>query len=387
MRLLRLTTNYPAYLADFYRLRPGLASQPYQVQHDTLMRDRYGWNDAWSAALGGIGYQVMEVVANAGPLQKAWAREHDMARSGRSAEQIVLAQLLAFAPEIVFISDHSGFGASFLRQVRAALPRLRLMIAWCGSPFTDGSIFREVDAVVSCIPEQVHEFTTGGIRSHLLAHAFDHRLVDELKPAPQLHDFTFIGSIVRRSGYHEGRERIIRRLIEATPLEIWSPITLDQGGIKARARAVLKRLIRRDPQSAEPPLKEAIPGGRLHPPLFGLEMYRTLQRSRVTLNTHIDISAQSASNMRLFEATGVGSCLITDWKPDLERYFTIDEEVVTYRSVDECRDKVRELLSSEGRRQQIAAAGRRRTLREHTFDRRAPLLHEMMVGTMRQLAR
>jgi spore maturation protein CgeB len=108
-----------------------------------------------------------------------------------------------------------------------------------------------------------------------------------------------------------------------------------------------------------------------HSAVYGLEMFRVLAESRITLNAHIALSADSASNMRLFEATGVGACLLTDWKPDLHEIFEPEVEVVTYTSPEDCVAKARRLLSDEGLRSSIAAAGQRRTLRDHTFDVRA----------------
>ena len=113
-------------------------------------------------------------------------------------------------------------------------------------------------------------------------------------------------------------------------------------------------------------------------PLFGLEMFQQLQRTRVSLNTHIDISATYASNMRLYEATGAGSCLLTDWKSNLGELFEPDVEVVTYKSADECVEKFNYLASHEDERRAIAAAGQRRTLRDHTFDNRAVQLDQLI---------
>ena len=114
-------------------------------------------------------------------------------------------------------------------------------------------------------------------------------------------------------------------------------------------------------------------------------MFRQLRDSRVALNTHIDISTHSASNMRLFEATGVGACLLTDWKENLGDLFEPDAEVVAYRDAEECVEKAKYLLAHESRRRDIAAAGQRRTLREHTFASRAALVdavirEELSVG-------
>jgi spore maturation protein CgeB len=96
-------------------------------------------------------------------------------------------------------------------------------------------------------------------------------------------------------------------------------------------------------------------------------MYQQLRDSKISLNTHIDVSPRSASNMRLFEATGVGSCLLTDWRENIAKLFEPDVEVATYRSAAECIEKVDYLLQHEDERQAIARAGQRRTLREHTY--------------------
>ena len=59
-------------------------------------------------------------------------------------------------------------------------------------------------------------------------------------------------------------------------------------------------------------------------------MYRVLARSKIALNRHIDVAEDHANNMRLYEATGVGTFLITDAKRNLSELFEPGEEVVTY---------------------------------------------------------
>ena len=64
-----------------------------------------------------------------------------------------------------------------------------------------------------------------------------------------------------------------------------------------------------------------------------------------------------ATNMRLYEATGVGTLLITDAKRNLPDLFEPDEEVVTYSSEDELIEKIEHYLSDEAERIRIAHAG------------------------------
>jgi spore maturation protein CgeB len=125
------------------------------------------------------------------------------------------------------------------------------------------------------------------------------------------------------------------------------------------------------------PLQQRYPK-RFHESVFGLENFRVLGRSRLTFNCHIDCAENSAGNVRLFEATGMGTCLITDWKTNLPQLFEPDTEVVTYKSLEECVEKVNYLLEHEPERQRIAAAGQKRTLRDHTFEKRAAQLDEIV---------
>jgi spore maturation protein CgeB len=111
--------------------------------------------------------------------------------------------------------------------------------------------------------------------------------------------------------------------------------------------------------------------GRIRPPLWGRDMYALLRRSQITLNHHGDVLPY-ANNMRMYEATGMGCLLVTDYKDNLGEIFEPEKEVVTYRSAEECVDKLRFYLDDRhaAARNAIMAAGHRRTLSEHNYDAR-----------------
>ena len=56
-------------------------------------------------------------------------------------------------------------------------------------------------------------------------------------------------------------------------------------------------------------------------PLFGKDMLNILKKSKILINKHIE-DTEYAGNMRLFEATGCGSMLLTDYKKDLKIYLS-----------------------------------------------------------------
>ncbi len=114
-----------------------------------------------------------------------------------------------------------------------------------------------------------------------------------------------------------------------------------------------------------------------HGPLWGLEMFQLLRDARISLNRHIGCSGGFANNMRMFETTGVGPFLLTDWKANTSDLFEPGREVVEYTNAEDCAEKIGYYLEHEKEREQIASAGQRRTLAEHTYAHRMRELVEI----------
>ncbi len=403
MKLLRITTNYPAYLKKFYARRPGIEQRSYTEQKAALDYDAFGGADFWSHALKPLGYDVVEITANAEPMQKVWAVEHRVRfRESNWLLDISKAQIENEKPDVLFVADYSTFTYQWLTELRQSCPSIKLVLGWCGAPFEGETVFQAYDLVLSNVPELVEKFREMGHRSEHMNHAFDPRILERIDlKGRQFIDFSFIGSIVRHNQYHLERERLLERLVQLGNVEIYSPsaeMTLTDElkailmrglyGVMAGARTtgvsneVLQKLpvIGKAATWESKPLRPINPNltPYMKPGVFGLEMFQALRNSKVTFNSHIDISSRSASNMRLFEATGVGTCLLTDWKENLQDLFEPDKEVVTYRSAEECVEKVTWLLEHPKEREEIAKAGQERCLRNHTFDIRARQLDEII---------
>lgn len=106
---------------------------------------------------------------------------------------------------------------------------------------------------------------------------------------------------------------------------------------------------------------------RCHAPVFGSEMYNLHSSSKISLNIHTNHVSGMVGNMRMFEVTGVGGCLLTDTGENLKDLFEPDKEVVTFSNKDECREKALYLLGNDKVREEIAFAGMKKTLSSHTF--------------------
>jgi spore maturation protein CgeB len=405
MRLIRLAYNYPSYLRQFYAQHPDLKKQTYDMQYQTLMADCFGRADFLTHALSKLGYEGWEPVINAEPMQKVWAHETGVSYKPETwLIDIMIQQVKLFQPDILVISNNASYTVDFVHHLRSECSSIRLIIGLCGAPYLHDSAVKACDLVLSNIPSLVADFRKNGQRCEYMPHAFEPRVLDKVNRASeQTVGFSFIGSIVKGTGFHNQRERLLKKLVQETELQIWADVI--QPSLRElwllRVRQKLykavqagksipggKGLLHRIPKVKyyanmdHPPdlshyVDEAI-AIRSKPAVFGLAMYKILYESFMTLNTHIDVSDQFASNMRLYEATGVGTCLLTDWKPNLRELFEPDIEVVTYRDSEEAVEKVRYLLANEKERRKIAKAGRHRTLRSHTYDIRAQELDSLI---------
>jgi len=399
MKLLKITTAYPGYLKRFYDRRPELASMSHGEQKAALDFDAFGWSDFWSHALEPLGYEVMELTVNAVPLQRAWGEENGLSvEAAADLKNIAIEQTRRFEPDVLWYDDTDE---DLLILIRSSVPSIRLVLGWVGSAIPKTDVWRHMDLVLSCAPESVAYMEEAGITAAHMNHGFDPRVNGRLSNGPKKIDCSFIGQMVRSGRIHQMREQLIKIITERNGIEIFSPsgdfsrlddakamlkATVFHAAHALKAAGIGESTVAGLPvlgRALQWPAKPVRPVSRrlrkyLRPAVFGLEMFQVIRDSKVTLNVHADSSPRFASNMRLFETTGVGTCLVTDWKENLQELFIPDEEVVTYRSAEECIEKIRWLLAHPKEREAIAAAGMARTLREHTFSHRAVELDRIL---------
>jgi spore maturation protein CgeB len=393
VRLIRLTTVYPSYLTGFYGTRPGLSERTYAEQHERMVYDAFGWADFWTNALSGHGYEIWEPIANAEPMQRAWAIENGVpSNSAGWMYEITLAQAKAFYPDVVFIDDYGAFDSGFVRHLRSTVPSIRLVLGWCAAPYSDESVFSHYDVLLTSIPGVARYFQSKGHHAEVLMHAFDPRILGRLNSESQKrHSLTFLGSVRPGEPHLKERQDLLMQLWVGGLLEVFADVAMPpthRGGLLGRFRNLLegntgaRRSSGRSSAAASADWEAFASAAK--PARFGLEMFQTLRDSEATFNAHSGFFGESASNMRLYEATGVGTCLLTEHKQNLRELFRPDIEVVVYRSVPECLEKARWLRDHPVERNAIARAGQQRTLRDHTFERRVEILVDVIQRSLKQ---
>jgi hypothetical protein len=108
------------------------------------------------------------------------------------------------------------------------------------------------------------------------------------------------------------------------------------------------------------------------------EMALVYRQSKIVVNIGRDDFPEDA-NLRTFEAMAGGALLFTSLPTELSAIgFQEGVHFVGYRDASEIVPLIQQYLADEPPRRRIAEAGRARVLREHTYDRRADTIVELI---------
>ncbi len=107
-------------------------------------------------------------------------------------------------------------------------------------------------------------------------------------------------------------------------------------------------------------------------PLATEDMVRMYSRSRINLGFGgvIGFSKAYCLKGRDFEIPMSGGLYLTEYHPELERFYSPGSEIVTYRDFDDLVEKVRVLLSNPEKADEIRRKGWERARREHSWEMR-----------------
>lgn len=362
MRILRISSIYHEYKNKMLMLSKlyGMEFWPFKQIETHFFSDRFACSDVWAYVLDKRGIPCEEVISNFEPLALAWCRDKD--KSFQSCEHYVISRTLEFKPTIVWFDD---LNLPLLQRLKETLPKETLYLGWSGSAIFKSEIWKGFDAVLSCAQESVDYFNSNGVLSFQIHHAFDSRVSEQIVDEETDDRFAFFGQLIRGSEFHLNRERMLIDLLNEFDLAIYSPSYFDRN--YRELRNLIKSIVRRHKYNrlVNPSLRP-----KLLPPLFGIDMYKAAKRHRGILNFHADSSPLYASNMRLFETTGVGGLLVTDFKKNIGELFKPNEEVIVFNGLSSLKEKLNWIKENPKDAEVIKKNGQRKTLEKHTFENR-----------------
>jgi hypothetical protein len=420
MKFVRVAAfHYSSAIKMVYGFNSSLISASYEEQLKALFSLRLNYSDAFTKALLAYGYEAQEILYDVYPLQSRWAQEQGFSfQADLWQQEILIRQIQTLEPTVLLLHNVQILSDSILKQRRTLFPSVETLVIFRGYPEIDRQLYRQLrqaDLILAGSPTLHQLLQRHNLPVHLFYHSFDERILASL---PSLQAPTIPCSFVGTSGYgygwnHQPRYHYLHELLQKTNLMCWldepephSPHTKLKRGLESLARHLPPLLLQRckdtlylpqpcrkiafnalafkqatTPYPTEP-LQKLFPQS-CAPSRFGLGMYQTLQSSYVTFNKHTFAAMGCVDNIRLFEATGVGSCLLTDAGSNLGDLFSPGEEVMVYRNLAECLDILKELLACPSKALTIGKRGQKKTLTCHTVQARAFDLHRWILQSQK----
>lgn len=253
-----------------------------------------------------------------------------------------------FRPDLLLVIRGHGFDPAFIRHLRVRYDIGSTVCWWVKGPKWFDLMLEEKGSYdhYFCIHRGGYS-ETDGIR-HLSALAVDdslYRRLDRGESKSLQHDIVFVGSWNRR------RQEIVEQLSDF-PLELYGP--------KWRRRNLFNPGIARMVRANG---------------IWGDDLCTLYNKTKIALNiSSWDTTASSGLNLRVFDTLACGTFLLTDYSADLTSFFAVGEEIETYASIDELRDKLRYYLSKDQARERIARRGYERVTKLGTYREKMRLM-------------
>ena len=363
LKFLQVHTFYPQYLTDFYLKNYSLSSTPYRDQIEALNRDGFSSSHIFEPHMKLLGYDSQLIIANNPYAQKQWMYENNLKIRNDNGAMLEIAhnQIEKFKPDILYFSDPISFDSKFIRTLSC---KPKLVLGWRAASIPAGIDWSEFDVIMSNLFGIRKTAIKLGARSaeHFFP-GFPDRLnkyVGDLKPE---FDVVFSGTI--SLSQHPRRLSYLRVIADNSSQE-------DREfscGFYINGKT------------------EIIPANVAKynfGPRFGLDMHRALRSGRIVIDGRgvleltdkskdetVVLDARQTANMRIFEATGSGSFLLTEFHSNLQEYFQPGVEIETFRNEKELIEKIYYYLDNSAKREEIARRGQERCLSDYSMGKRA----------------
>lgn len=351
---------YQNYLDYFYSKNEFLKNASFESQREALIYDGFPWIYTWSTNSFNKDIEIFETIHNNEWLQKAWDKGEKTYSNWQI--EIIIKQIRKIQPDICVLYPPELFSSIIIDEIRNTVKHDLLIVGYDGMGRGKNELFNNYDLVLTC-SEYISEFyKQRGRITYTLNFGFDEKILNRIRiNSKPIYKAGFSGSIY--PNIHDGRYELLRELTKHNNINIRSDFGTNSN-YSLFSKNQLKRLLKKHD------INNFFGLWRVNKanlgPVFGLKMYQFLRDSGVSLNMHGD-RVTFAANVRIYEITGVGSCMLTDWKENISQIFEPDKEVVTFASAEEAHVKLNFLLENENYRRKIALAGQKRTINEYTY--------------------
>ena len=368
---------------------------------------------SYGAQMKTLGIESHDIVPDFPFLQNLWKYQY----GSRDGTNIFLEQIQHYKPDIIYFQELDVLPHALRKTLKQKFPFVKVITGFKGFPPRIYSDYSDLDHIFISYPYFQKTWEQVGVSVTLLPHCFDPGTADSTDIAQNSArpiDFSFVGSTGYGNQSQQGRYLDLLYMLEKTSLEIWGKeqeVRRGYLGLKSVAigmasvipHALLEYIrthISKHSSSIDlfmrdtilvkkgtipvfdwflwkKPIHSLYPE-RFHNPVFGHDYLSVLSSSRISLNRHTD-ELWEGGNIRTFEITGMGSCLLVDDRENIDSLFD-EDEIVTYTSREDCVEKVNYLLNHNFEREVIANRGALRVRKNHMTIHRCEVIARALLG-------
>lgn len=358
MKICFLTSYYPPFLTKFFNECENVNDLTYNELKNKLLNCFFADTGSLCHYTELAGNETFMIISNCEILQKKWATENNIKYTDNWFYEISFEQIKSFKPDVFYLEYVTEFFGDFVKSVS---PFCKKIVSWISSPLNPNSKLNNIDLVFSSTPDFVKTFINQGLLAEYMHPAFDTRILNKINnPQPKTIPFSFVGGW---SDVHINRKIALKKLVKFTPIQLWG-YNYKKSYRKRELSYYKNLLIKENADILKVYNGEA----------WGLEMFDIIQKSLITFNIHESLLKGYVGNMRMFEATGVGTMILNDDGTNLSSLFEPGKEIETYKTIDEAIEKVNYYIANPEKAIEIGKNAQHKTVNEYNYDNYVQIL-------------
>jgi len=372
LKFLQVHTFYKDYLEQFYHNFPKLKIWTFSSQIQALISDGFSGIHIIAPYMEKLNYNSSFIIANNQTSQQQWLNENNLPNinQGNSnwINDVLKKQIELIKPDVLYLTDPILFDSNFIRSLTW---KPSLVIGWRAAQIPETIDWSEFDIILSSLSKlREIALNLGASSSEHFFPGFPTHILQKIKDVPIKFDVGFIG---RWSLNQHPRRNHFLNHIAISASRVSPPFSC--------AFNLSGHIDYLTPEVARYNLG----------PLFGIPMYRSLKSAKVAFDSRgslqirnflnqkqIDLAVNETANMRIFEATGCGVFLLTEHFENLQQYFEIGKEIVTFHNEKDLIEKIQYYILHQDERNEIAHRGQQRCLRDYSMINRAKELDRII---------
>lgn len=359
MKVYQCLHIYPPHIPQFEQQYGVNDDMDFATLHKLVLQDGYASTYILAPALEGRPEEVFFTLWDYDRLQRLWAREHGLRTYDLDA--IKLAQIEEYKPD-VFYNMSAFCDGGFIRK----LGRSRMKcVYWNGIIEPRPRTYAEYDGQLSLHRPYIDYWRSLGLAACELQPAVPESWVALLAGERPI-DVLFYGQYMR--AFFKGRNRLIQELLEygcTSRHDVRCHLQCDT------SRPTLFRIPGLPWTRIPSPFVSGVEPfviEHAQPPIYGGELYRTIGRAKIVINAYTDNNQAFKSNMRLFEAIGLGAFLISE-EGNYPAGFSPGKDFYTYRDAREMFEQIERVLEDWPQHAAIAERTRQKISSLYTKER------------------